>query len=231
MPNPLAPISHHWLDATHITFGVITGGVYDARWKLEGSVFNGREPDEQRWNLDLAPLDSISGRVWFLPAPSLAIQFSAGHLTEAEAGHDGGARVDVDRVTASATWHRRLTGDGIWATTAAWGRNAEAGGASHALLVETNLTLRERDTWFGRFEVGGKPAHALDVHGTDEVFTVAKIQAGYTRYLDAWRGLAPGVGGSVSAGVVPQSLEPVYGSRVNLGFDVFVTLRPAPHRM
>jgi hypothetical protein len=24
MPNPLAPISHHWLDATHITFGVVT---------------------------------------------------------------------------------------------------------------------------------------------------------------------------------------------------------------
>src|SRR5437773_6012352 len=52
MPNPLAPISHHWLDSTHITFGVITGGVYGQRWKAEASVFNGREPDEKRTNFD-----------------------------------------------------------------------------------------------------------------------------------------------------------------------------------
>ena len=46
--NPVAPIAHHWLDATHITFGVITAGVYDRRWKGELSLFNGREPDERR---------------------------------------------------------------------------------------------------------------------------------------------------------------------------------------
>ena len=48
MPNPLAPIAHHWLDATHITFGVVTAGVSSRAWKVEGSVFNGREPDDQR---------------------------------------------------------------------------------------------------------------------------------------------------------------------------------------
>ena len=46
--NPIAPISHHWLDATHITFGVVTAGVYGRRWKAEGSAFNGREPNESR---------------------------------------------------------------------------------------------------------------------------------------------------------------------------------------
>ena len=64
MPNPLAPISHHWLDATHITFGVVTGGVYANRWKAEASVFNGREPDENRTNIEFAALDSVSGRLW-----------------------------------------------------------------------------------------------------------------------------------------------------------------------
>jgi hypothetical protein len=48
MPNPLAPISHHWLDSTHITFGLVTAGVYANRGKAEASVFNGREPDEKR---------------------------------------------------------------------------------------------------------------------------------------------------------------------------------------
>ena len=35
------------------------------------------------------------------------------------------------------------------------------------------------------------------------------------------------MGASVSAGFVPKALEPVYGSRINFGFGVFVTLRPA----
>src|SRR5687767_14109803 len=65
MLNPVAPISHHWLDATHISFGVVTGAVHNDRWKAEASVFNGREPDEHRWDVDLAAMDSVSGRVWF----------------------------------------------------------------------------------------------------------------------------------------------------------------------
>ena len=107
MPNPLAPIAHHWLDATHITFGVLTAGVYNSRWKAEGSVFNGEEPDEHRWDIDLAPLDSFAGRLWFAPSSRVVLQVSAGHLTEAEPSHDAGGRVDVNRVTASATYHHQ----------------------------------------------------------------------------------------------------------------------------
>ena len=51
--NPVAPVAHHWLDSTHITFGLVTTGVYGARWKAEMSAFNGREPDENRADLDL----------------------------------------------------------------------------------------------------------------------------------------------------------------------------------
>src|SRR5688572_21478970 len=86
MPNPLAPIGHHWLDASHITFGVVTTGLFTQRWKAEASVFNGREPDENRWDFDLAALDSFSGRVSFAPTGDIALQVSAGHLNDAEAG-------------------------------------------------------------------------------------------------------------------------------------------------
>jgi hypothetical protein len=230
MPNPLAPISHHWIDATHITFGVVTAGIYDRRWKAETSVFNGREPDEHRWDMDLAALDSVSGRLWFMPSPSVVLQVSAGHLAEAEANHDGGGRMDVDRITASATYHRQLEPGDVWATTAAWGRNEWNGESSNAFLLESNLTLDQRHTWFGRFEAVGKPGHDLDVH-SGGVFTVAKLQAGYTRYFDAWHGLQPGIGGSGSLGVVPRSLEPLYGNRVNPGLAIFVTMRPAAHGM
>jgi hypothetical protein len=93
------------------------------------------------------------------------------------------------------------------------------------------VTRRERDAWFGRFEIAAKSAHDLDIHGTDEVFTVGKVQVGYTRYLDAWKGLKPGFGGGMSAGLVPRALEPAYGRRVNLGVSLFVTLRPEAHRL
>ena len=236
MPNLLAPIGHHWLDATHITFGVVTTGVYGKKWKAEGSVFNGREPDEERTGFDLAPLDSISGRVWYMPTRNLALQFSAGKLNEAEPGDDGGPRIDATRVTASATYHRLQGEDGIWASTIAWGRNTESEEGTNALLIESSLTLGDRDAWFGRFEVAAKDAHDLDVpvdHHDDagHVFTVGKLQAGYTRYFPAWNDLKPGIGFGASLAFVPRTLEPFYGRRVNPGIAMYLTLRPAAMRM
>lgn len=233
MPNPLAPIGHHWLDASHITFGVVTTGVFTRRWKAEASLFNGREPDENRWDLDLAALDSFSGRVSFAPVDDVVVQVSAGHLNEAETGEGGLPRVDVERVTASATYHRRIGAGSLWASTVAWGRNEEAGVGSHAFLLESSLTRDERDVWFGRFEVAGKSAHDLHIHELHEheLLTVGKLQAGYTRYLAGARGLRLGIGGHLSAGFVPEALEPHYGSRANLGVGFFLTVRPGAHKM
>ncbi len=226
MPNPLAPITHHWFDSTHITYGVVTGGLYGRRWKAEASVFNGREPDEARTDFDLGRMDSWSGRLWFLPTPRWALQVSAGRLTQAETGEGGGPRTDVDRLTASASYHHRFRPDSIWASTVAWGRNAEPGAAATgALLAETSVTVAERDAWFGRFELGRKSGHDLSTDSLD-LFTVAKLQGGYTRYFGNWKGLKPGLGGGISTGIVPASLRAVYGSRFNTGFGVFFTLRP-----
>jgi hypothetical protein len=230
MPNPLAPITHHWFDATHVAYGVVTGGVHGSRWKAEASLFNGREPDENRTGFDFGALDSYAGRLWFLPTRRWALQVSAGRLHEVEPGHAGNARVDIDRMTASATYHRMVRPGSIWASTVGWGRNSERGaGGTDALLAETNVTIDERDAWFGRFELSEKSAHDLSVD-SPESFTVAKAQAGYTRYFGSWNGLQSGVGASLSTGVVPVTLEPLYGSRFIWGFGVFVTLRAAEHR-
>lgn len=88
MPNPFAPITHHWLDATHISFGVLTGGIFSRRWKLEGSLFNGREPDQERFDLDLAPLDSLSARAWFLPQRSMGAPGVHGSARRSRASRD-----------------------------------------------------------------------------------------------------------------------------------------------
>ena len=228
MSNPLAPMTHHWFDATHITYGVVTGGVYGRRWKAETSVFNGREPDETRTDFDFGRLDSWSGRVWWLPTNRWALQVSAGHLTQAEAGENGSPRVDVTRATASVTYHRLMMPGTIWASTIGWGRNAEPGSdASNALLAETSLTLRDRDTWFGRFELAQKSGHDLAIDDLEDLASLAKLQGGYTRYWGAWSGWTPGVGGTISLGIVPESLRSAYGGRANFGYGVFLTLRPA----
>jgi hypothetical protein len=239
-PNPTAPITHHWLDATHITFGVVTAGVYTRLWKAEASAFNGREPDASRADFDLGALDSISGRLSVAPAPGLVLQVSGGHLHEAEAGVGTQPRVDVNRMTASATYHRSSSGSDIWATTVAYGVNSETdvvpGGfvdlVTHAVLLETSATRHETHTWFGRLEVVGKPAHDLHAHEfITRVFTVGKLEAGYLRHLRPWKGLLPGVGGSLSASLLPPLLAPRYGGRLAPGFALFVNLRAVRHSM
>ena len=165
-----------------------------------------------------------------MPNAKLALQFSAGQLNEAEVDHHG-TPIDATRVTASATYHTAVRGDGLWATTIAWGRNVELSLGSNALLAESNLTLHDRDSWFGRFEVVGKTPHDLAILESYEAVAVAKLQGGYTRSLTTWRGLKPGVGGSLSVGFVPESFEAAYGRRANFGFGVFLTLRPAAMAM
>ena len=240
MPNPIAPIAHHWLDSTHVSFGVVTGAIYGKRWKVEASAFNGREPDEHRKDFDFGALDSVSGRIWFLPTSKVALQLSGGRLSEAEAGDAGAAfalgasapteRHDVNRLTASATFHQ-MSGERVAASTFAWGLNSESGKATNALLIETNVTFKDRDAWFGRLEVVQKTPHDLDVPPAKDTFTVSKIQGGYTRYISAMAGFRAGVGAAVSAGIVPGDLKRAYGGRVNPGFAVFLTLRPAAMTM
>lgn len=230
MMNPLAPVSHHWLDATHITYGVLTGGLYGTQWKIESSIFNGREPDEERYDLDLAALDSYAGRATFLPTPRWALQLSAGHLEEAE--EHAAERVDVERVTASAMHHRPLDAAGFIATTVAWGRNLEEGLATHAVLAESSLSLSDRHLFFGRVEVAQKTSHDLDLHGPDDdVFTVGKLQVGYSRFLAPIKGWRAGLGGSLSVGMLPEVLSSTYGGRAPLGFGVFLIVRPVAMAM
>src|SRR5690606_29008610 len=124
-----------WLDATHITYGVVTTGLSGARWRAEVSAFNGREPDERRWDLDFGRMDSASARLQLAPSDRLALQVSAGHLEEAEAGEGSLSRRDVDRVTASAMYQGTLAGrPASWML--GWGMNTETGVRTHAALAE-----------------------------------------------------------------------------------------------
>lgn len=232
LPNPLAPITHHWIDATHIAFGVVTAGVFGRRWKAEVSLFNGREPDENRFDIDLATLDSYSGRLSFLPGERWALPISGGHLEDAEASPNGEPPATVHRFTASAIYHRPLRDGGIWATTAVWGLNEEHGHNTNAFLLETNLDLRERDIIFGRAEVVEKAAENFGLPGVHErTFTVGKVSIGYVRQFGPFAGILAGAGGLFSIGMVPDDLEFFYGTKLPTGLAIYLRGSPAPMRM
>jgi hypothetical protein len=239
MNNPIAPMTHHWTDATHSTFGVVTAAVHNQRWKVEASVFNGREPDESRVDLDLGALDSIAARVSFLPTDRLAFQVSMGRLRDATAEFFGQPQSTVIRSTASVTYHRPL-GSGSWATTAAYGiskgRELIGGAPFHitsaGILLESSVTVAERQTVFGRLESVGMPAHHLHAHPYGaSVFSTGKAQAGYVRHLRSRRGIVPGIGGTAGFSILPRELAPYYSGRLAPTVGIFLTARAAPHQM
>src|SRR3989454_1189894 len=117
--DPLAPISHHWQDGTHITFGVLTAGVSHDKWQLEGSYFNGREPDENRWDIDPIRLNSFAGRLAYNPGPNWSLQGSYGYVKSPESLRPA---EDIRRSTFSATFNQPLADGGNWASTLVWGR-------------------------------------------------------------------------------------------------------------
>ena len=232
-PNAIAPIGHHWLDSTHIAFGVATAGLYGRRWKAEASLFNGREPDAERYDLDLDALDSYAGRIWVLPTDRWALQLSAGRLEEVESHGNVGTRIDMTRLTLSASYQRPLGAGGGWANTLAWGRNREGQTATSAFLAESAVNLAERDVLYGRIEVVEKTGDdlVLPEEFEDEIFAVAKLGLGYVRQLGSVGGLAPGIGGGITVSRVPDDLEPFYGSRTTTGLQVYFRLRPVPMHM
>ena len=144
--NPTAPLSHHIFDSTHVVEGVVLGRLDRGPVSVEGSVFRGREPDENRYDLDLGALDSWSTRVWLRPSPEWTIQGSYGFLHEPEQLEPGNQR----RTNASASWFRRR-GTTYSAVTAAVGWNARQYSTVHAVLVEGTHHVG-RTSIYGRFE-------------------------------------------------------------------------------
>ncbi len=236
MDNPSAPLSHHWQDATHVSFGVLTAGLFSRTWQIEASRFNGREPDEHRWNFDPIRLDSWSGRVTFNPGVSWSFSAGAGHLESPEASH---ADESMQRYTASALHGRKVGNEGQSATAFVWGanRHGEAGDLTHSWLLENQSILDRRNTVFGRLELIQKSAAELgagseltdplpggDIH--DATFNIAAAQLGYIREVARTRWATIGIGAAGTVNLVPKLLEETYGSRTPLGGFLFLRLRP-----
>jgi hypothetical protein len=229
MDDPVAPLGHHWQDATHISFGVLTAGVFTKRWKLEGSIFNGREPDAERWNFDPIKLNSYSGRFTINPDSSWSFAAGYGYLKSPEILQP---EESIHRVTASVLRGQKLGMRGQWASSLIWGANKQFDQSkwTHAALVESEAIVDWRNTIFGRAEIAQKSAEELVLPTTafagDETFNVGSVSLGYIRELGRRYGATLGIGVRGTLSFVPRDLEPSYGSRTPVGGLIFVRLRP-----
>lgn len=225
---PDAPISHHWIDATHITFGVATAGIRYGKFKLEGSSFTGREPGENRYNFDKPRFDSRSARLWFNPAPAWSMQLSHGFLKSPETTHPG---EDVHRTTGSVSYSRKWHGERFFNATALWGMNKKGHHAEHAALAEAALR-RERLVAYGRYEWVQKSGEELQLGGGthEKLFPVNMLTlgAGYDLVHDAPVRVSLGAQGSVYK--ADKALDAVYGD-MPISAQIYLRIYPGLMRI
>ncbi|MDE2578911.1 MAG: hypothetical protein KGL46_08915 [Hyphomicrobiales bacterium] len=220
--SPVAPISHHWLDSTHVTFGVVTAGLIHDNLKLEASAFRGREPDQFRYNIERPKLDSFSTRLTFNPTENWSLQASFGHI---KSGEQLAPDVNEDRLTLSAIYNRRF-GETNWATTFAYGRKMNHPGRTlNAFLIESALTFNNAHTFFARGErVDEDELLESPFAGFKPVYTVHKASLGYIYDLRVAEHLKLGLGGVLMHDFAPKPLRPWYGGGPN-SFMGFVRLK------
>ncbi len=205
--QPLSPITHHWFDSTHITYGVVTAGYQTGAFQLEGSAFKGREPDEHRWGIESPKLDSWSVRGTWTPTANWAVQLSHGRLQSPEESHPG---EDENRTTASVQY-----ASGGLTTTFAYALKDRAPGAKlSAFLGEATWEIDRHHAVFGRVENVANdelfPDHRDPLH--DRKFRVTKAEAGYAYRIPISGPFGVALGGTVAAYAKPAALDAAYGA-------------------
>lgn len=234
LENPVAPLGHHQEDSTHIADDVITGGLTYRIVRIEVSGFHGREPDENRWTITQAAIDSWSTRLTLQPGENWSGQYSYGRLHSPEALFPG---EDQERMTASILYNRPLR-QGNWANTLLWGRTRSLADDAifNSYLFESTIRFRQSNYAWTRIEsvdrsneliVGEDPLPA-----NFRELPAGRVQAytfGYDRDLHVMQRVAWAFGGQFTTYSVPSSLKPIYGSHP-AGFALFLRLRPVPQR-
>lgn len=223
---PDAPISHHWQDSTHITFGVVTAGISSGKGKIEASTFTGRDPDEIRTNFDPVHLDSYGARFSWNPNRNLSLEVSNGYIHSMD---ELNPQNSEHRTSASVIWNNPVAG-GNWNHAVVFGQNNETmGGRTNSYLLESAYQANFGSV-YGRVEYVQKTAAdlVLPIADQDARFSVGEFTLGYVHNLTGPHApLVVGLGTQVTVNTKPASLAPFYGSATPIGYEVFLRLRPA----
>lgn len=223
MDSPEAPITHHWLDSTHIVFGVTTLGWARGGFKLEASAFKGQEPDQDRYDFDTPRLDSWAVRASWNPTPQWSLQASYADVSSPEQLEPD---EDETKLSASAIHTRKLGVEGWWSSTLAWGRKTNTHDESRdGWLLESAVHPNDRWTVFARAErietdelvpgLGG---------GHGPLHTVGKASVGAIHDWRLGANMKFGLGALYAVNRVPEALEPLYGGDPDGGM-VFMRLK------
>jgi hypothetical protein len=233
--NPQAPLSHHFLDSTHITPGVLSASIGKSGVGIEASLFHGREPDEDRTDIDLGRLDSYALRVSWTRGPWSA-QASGGRLKLPEAI----TPYDADRLTGSIGYtnpERRVT-----AWMFAFGQNREIHGNFEAYLFEATIRASRRGLVYTRAESVDKDIldagfHPRGVFHRHRHSQVAALTVGYLFDIAATKAGVFSIGADATGYGVPANLREAYGSPASYHIFVHYSLislrrqQPAPRQV
>jgi hypothetical protein len=219
--NPEAPITHHWLDSTHIDFGVATIGFIHDWLKIDMSIFTGREPDQHRWNFDHPKFDSYSARLSINPNENIAAQVSYGFLKSPEQLEPD---ININRFTASITYNKAWK-DSNCQITGAWGLNHNSPGPNlNGLLLESALEISNKHVLFGRAEYVSKNDLFIPPNpNANKKFNVGKLNLGYIFEFPLFPYTLWGIGFAASASFLPSSLHPAYG-KIPFSYMVFIRI-------
>lgn len=224
--NPDAPLGHHWQDATHITFGVATVGVRYKNFKIEGSSFTGREPDEDRYNFDKARFDSWAVRLSYNPTKELSLQVSQGFVKSPEPLHPD---EDVKRTTASVIHAKRFGKNAMLNSAVVWGYNrVNADHQEHSVLAESAFSWK-KNAIYGKYEFVEKSTDELaldeDKFGHHGKFPVSAFTLGFNRKIFSVGKTDFSVGTQATLYMPEKPLESLYGSNP-WAYQVFVRVSP-----
>ena len=209
--DPEAPITHHWFDSTHIAWGVVTVGYATPHWQLEGSAFKGREPDENRYNIETPRLDSWALRATWNPSRAWSSEVSYGELHSPEALNP---TQNEHRLIASTSY----SANGLDVTAAYSRKSILPGRVLPAWLAEATYAVSPVHGIFGRFEnVRNDELFERDEQlGRDPPllgvpFRISKFTAGYAYTLPLPHDLAVAIGAAASAYAKSDRLDAAYG--------------------
>ena len=235
--NPSATLSHHLQDSTHISFGVLTTG-FTYRWfKLEGSIFNGREPDEDRYDFDAHRWNSRSARLWFMPNRNWTMQISHGFLRSPEASEP---EADIRRTTASLQYNRPIN-RGNWASAFVWGRNHVSSPHDihnlHGYTLESTLNFLDRNYVYARLELVDKDEllrasdlATLGITTEHPSFRIGAYTFGGARDIWNTNKVSLAIGSDLTFYSKPSLLDQIYGDHP-ISWKLFLRVRPSKMNM
>jgi hypothetical protein len=222
--NPDAPLGHHWQDSSHVTFGVMTAGFFYKHFKIDISFFNGKEPDEKRYDIDEPKFNSGSIRLSVNPSRNTALQVSHAYIKEPEALEPD---VSIHRTTASFIGNYAVSHDGMLSTALVWGMNKpDHGRAQNSFLAEADYQFG-KNALFTRIEFIRKSGEelGLEEEREGELFSISAFTLGMSRTIYSSHHVSIAIGALCTVSPVDSDLRSTYGE---LPFSVEGYLRLSP---